>query len=489
MGKNSAEQQQSFDENQVEAAASSVPARRSRKKSATVIPLTAADLSDPAQDSVSDLVPVELAQFLATNEAEGKQQFQRSLDLFGEGAPITESRNDLVLKKSSQRIRFETSLTVLQRKLLNAFIFVARPTMSQNDTFRVPVDYLSWCVGHDRADMGYLKESIRGMKKTIEVKQGEKWAMTSLLADVSFDGKDIVYQVPPIARAAFGAPKRYYYISMVVNSRFKSKYAHTLYEMLKEFEYRGETPMMSVDEFRERMSVEKHEYLEFKRLSVRTITGPLQELEELSDFTATVEYDTRGRKTIGLKFIIKPNPKNRFSPESGERIRPEYWTMLKDDFGLNRTQLDELTRAYIAERIEEVCDVLYYRYVLKNKEMKHGYRLLTSALQDTEDKYHLTNREKAELQLVRDKRQKVSLHDELRAAQAHAHASKVAQFSALWASWSEAQQQSQWTAFLGAPERASLPARILKTTTPDLSHPMVSAALMNFLMRTGELGE
>ena len=86
---------------------------------------------------------------------------------------------------------------------------------------------------------------------------------------------------------------------------------------------------MSFKEFRERTCVEKHEYREFKRLSTRTIIGPLRELEELGDVTGDVQYTTRGRKIV----VIKPNPQNGFASDPGERIRPEYWCMLKNESG------------------------------------------------------------------------------------------------------------------------------------------------------------
>ncbi|MDE1171183.1 MAG: replication initiation protein [Verrucomicrobium sp.] len=436
-------------------------------------------------------VPKELAQFLATNEAEGLTQYQRSLDLFDEGTQITEARNDLLLKKSSQRIRFETSLTLLQKKLLNALLFVARPTLSGREMFSVPVDYLSWCVSHDRSDMGYLKDSLKAMKRTIEVEEGEKWLLTSLLADVLFDGKNIIYDIPPLVRRAFSAPKRYYYISMVANARCRSKYSHSLYEMLKEFEYRGETPVMTIEEFRERMGVEKHEYPEFKRLSARTITGPLQELEEMSDLTATVDYATKGRKIVGIMFYIKPNPKNQFPTDSNERIRPEYWTMLKDEFGLNRSQLDEVTRVHSAKRVEEVCDVLFYRYITKKKEIKNGFKLVSSGLNDTEGKYHLTNREKDELAVLREREQTMSVEQKMRDAQVRAHEARVAEFNHRWATWSDQEQQFHWSVFVKEPEFMTLQkAKLVSASdTPNLNAPMVHSAFMNYLLRTGRLGD
>jgi hypothetical protein len=474
------------------AAKARAPARKSR--ALTVAQPVQAQPEADVPESLKGLIPAELAQFLDTNVAEGREQYQRSLDLFGEGTAIEDSKQDFLLKKGSQRIRSETSLTLLQRKLFNALLFVARPALAKEGMFSVPVDYLSWCVSHDRSDMKYLKESVRAMKKqVIEVENDNgQWFMTNLLADAGFDGKNLVYDLPALIRATFSAPKRYYYISMVVNARFRSKYALALYELLKEYEYRGETDVLTIEEYRQRMGVEKHEYPEFKRLSARTITGPLQELEEVSDFSATPVYTYRGRKILGVKFVIKPNPKNQYNDDAGERIRPEYWSMLKDDFGLNRTQLDEVTRAHPAARIEEVCDVLYFRYIARDKEISNGYRLLTKALQDTDDNYHLTNREKNELVLLKERQQKKSFEQEMQEAQTRALGRRMAEFADLWANWTDPEQREQWCMFLESIECQPLrTARLIKTpnAAPNLEHPAIMSAFMNFLLRTGKLGD
>lgn len=448
-------------------------------------------------ESLRKSVPEELARFLETNAAEGKEQFQQSLELFDDGTGIADSPSDIVLKKGSQRIRSEVSLTLLQKKLFNALLFVARPNLTKEGMFSVPVDYLSWCVSHDRSDLKYLKDAIRAMKKVVieiensDAKPSDPWFMTNLLADAGFDGRNLVWDFPALIRRNHSAPQRYFYISMVVNARFRSKYSLSLYEMLKEYEFRGETPWMTIPEFRERVGVEKHEYLEFKRLSERVIVSPLKELEEVSDFKAEVAYQFRGRKIIGIKFSIAANKKNQLE-DGGDRIRPEYWTMMKDEFGLNRNQIDELTRAYPSSRVEEICDVLFYHYIVGKKKIGNGYRLMAKALQDEGGSYHLTNRQKNELLGYKERQETKTFDQQMLETQQRQHAKRVVDFQQAWAGWTKDQQQKQWHLFLNSVEAGPLiTTRIIKghPTEPQIDHPGIKPAFIGFLTRTGQIGE
>lgn len=480
-----------------------IRSRRSSRRIATS-PALSSEVSDFVEvlsaDSATELLNAEeprddvalsgYTRFTEANEAEGKRQYQQSLDLFDQGAAIVDLKANLVLKKSSGSIRSTSALTLLQRKLFNALLFIARPSLSTQTSFKVPVDYLSWCVNHDRVDSSYLKESLTEMKKVvIEVARGEKWALVSLLGTVVFEGRDLYYEVPKAIQHIFNAPKKYYYISMAVNARFRSKYALALYELIKENEYRGATDIMSVDEFRDRMGIDKEEYKEFKRLSARTITAPLQELEELSDYTAEVEYKSRGRKIIGIQFKnIRPNNKNKLDAENSERIKPEYWTMMRDDFGLSRSQIEQISSNYPSAKVEEICDVLYYRYICKDREIKNGHRLLNTAFQDTDDKYHLTNREKNELAVVKERKKKKSLEEQQEETLRQEYATRKLRLVEMWGNLTDEEQNRHWHAFgLAEESKGIIATGHYKFGVYNLEHPAVNNAFMNYALRMGLL--
>ncbi len=62
---------------------------------------------------------------------------------------------------------------------------------------------------------------------------------------------------------------------------FTSKYALCLYEIFIDYHNIGQTPVISLYDFRKLMGIEKHQYKEFKRLSLRVIKPALKELSTI----------------------------------------------------------------------------------------------------------------------------------------------------------------------------------------------------------------
>ncbi len=62
---------------------------------------------------------------------------------------------------------------------------------------------------------------------------------------------------------------------------FSSKYSLCLYEIFIDYHNIGQTPVISLDDFRKLMGIETHQYTEFKRLSLRVIKPALEELNTI----------------------------------------------------------------------------------------------------------------------------------------------------------------------------------------------------------------
>lgn len=108
-------------------------------------------------------------------------------------------------------------------------------------------------------------------------------------------------------------------LDLDLQKRFGSKHALTLWELCTDYlgakrDY-GETPWISVDDFRLLMGIEKEEYARFNNLNLRVISPALAEVNNVSDFRVTVEYQHKGRKITALKFkmrrvVMLPEPAN-----------------------------------------------------------------------------------------------------------------------------------------------------------------------------------
>jgi lipase chaperone LimK len=66
----------------------------------------------------------------------------------------------------------------------------------------------------------------------------------------------------------------------------------------------GETPFISVDEFRELMGVGEDEYESFARLNEKVIKKAISEINALSDLAVTVRFERKMRKIDALKFCV-----------------------------------------------------------------------------------------------------------------------------------------------------------------------------------------
>jgi hypothetical protein len=438
----------------------------------------------------------DMARLYLINENEGKANYQASLELFQDGTSIAESKQEVLLKKVSQRVKYVNPFGLLQSKLHNALMFVARPNITTQPHFSVSLEYLSWVVDHNTNDYAYMKESLTEMQQTlmqIPDDGDKKWFSTQMVQDVYIDGPMLYYKIPPFLCKLYAAPASFYHISMRMNARFKSKYTLSLYELLRENLWKGSTGHIPLAEFRDRMGIATNEYTEFKRLSMRAIQPALAELEELGEICATVQYGRVNRFVTSVNFIIVQNPKNQIDFD-GAYLDPGRYKELREEFGLSQKQLKEITESFPVDRIEEIADVLLYRYVItKQKQgVRNWFVLFKSALKDTEDRYILTTSEKAELALFREQRQHaVQLADaqrrERESERRHAEVAKsqINRMDQFWVSLAEEEKQSLWDSFLASPEGKHIrTSRKLKAgSTPDVTHPLAKASFTDFLKR------
>ena len=453
-----------------------------------------AEMLSPADQAalLEQLSSDELARFYLSNELEGKRVYQRSQELFEKGVSIVNVQEELLLKKATERVRFKKPPKLLQRQLHNVLLFVARPYLATQDVFEVSLEYLTWAVEHKVNGYGYIKESLEEMQQCLmQITFNGHWFSTQILQDVNISPDNILsFRLPPVLRKLYAAPQRYYHVSMKMNARFRSKYAHALYELLMENRsFRKDTGFMTVEEFRERMGIAPGEYTEYKRLAARVLTPALKELEELGDYYAEVEYRHEARKVVGLKFHIKENTKNALPFEVS--LDPDTFAVLREEFGLNQKQITELTQTHDVKRISEVADVLFYRYIVRKKSVRNGFRLVQNALSDTEDNYFLTNTEKNELQAIKARRKQEVQLAQIEQARIESQTKLVGRFDEWWANLAEVDRLTTWDRFLDEPEsvlvRQSRKGK--KGALPDLGSQFVKAGLVSFVSRTGQLSE
>jgi len=86
-------------------------------------------------------------------------------------------------------------------------------------------------------------------------------------------------------------------------SRMTSMHAIRLYELLVQFKATGWREF-TVDEFREVMGIERHEYRLTNNLRVRVLEVAINQINELTDYEVKVEDLRKGRKVTGFRFFF-----------------------------------------------------------------------------------------------------------------------------------------------------------------------------------------
>jgi hypothetical protein len=111
-------------------------------------------------------------------------------------------------------------------------------------------------------------------------------------------------------------------------NHFSGKYEAVIYKLCKDYVGVGQTPYMTVKEFREYMGLRESEYMAFKDLSRNVIVNPSARVNDsdVSDIFVEPEFEKEKRVVVGLRFKVKrkrqtsipfpefePNPAFRFA--------------------------------------------------------------------------------------------------------------------------------------------------------------------------------
>jgi len=236
-----------------------------------------------------------------------------------------ETENEVI--KASAAIQIEGKITALQRRTWNVLLAHAYDELPHQERHAIRVPDLMRDLEYNSGDQEYLKEALEALvgcrlKWNILDKDGQtEWGVAAMLAGAKISRGICVYDYGSILREKLYNPRMYARLSLVVQNRFKSKYSLALWENCVDYlgakRDCGETPWIDVDEFRKLMGVEDSDYYAalFKKLKQKVITPALDEINDVSGFSVTVDYRHKGRKVTALKFkmrrvILLPEPAN-----------------------------------------------------------------------------------------------------------------------------------------------------------------------------------
>ena len=217
--------------------------------------------------------------------------------------------------KASAAVQVQNKMTLLQRRAWNILLAHAYDELPTKASHHIGVHDLMQVLEFHSKNEDYLKDALEALvgckvKWNVLDKDGTAiWGVAALLAEAEIKAGVCTYAYGPKFRSLLYNPKMYARVCLSLQNRFDSKHALALWELCIDYlganrDY-GETPFISLEHFRELMGITEGMYPTFKRLSEKVINPAIAEINRLSDFRVTVEYQRQSRKIMALKFKIR----------------------------------------------------------------------------------------------------------------------------------------------------------------------------------------
>lgn len=121
----------------------------------------------------------------------------------------------------------------------------------------------------------------------------------------------IVFKLPSFIEdlvKGLDEPKAIFHaLNWEIFNSISGKYQAYIYKLCRDFIGVGRTPYMEIEAFRDYMGIDTHEYKEFRDLNKWVISGPVKDINasDFSDLTIEIDWEKSGRKTLGLRFLVK----------------------------------------------------------------------------------------------------------------------------------------------------------------------------------------
>ena len=219
------------------------------------------------------------------------------------------------LIKHSAAIQIQNNITLLQRRAWNVLLWHAYNELPTKEIHHIHVAELAHILGYDSHNQEYLKEALRALVNcTVEWnildKDGaEEWGIATLLAGAKIARGICSYTYEPMMRVRLHNPSMYARLDLSLQNRFESKYGQVLWELCTDYlgsrREQGETPFIPLEQFKKLMGITEGMYALYKLFSQRVLKPAVAEINRVSDFRVTVDYQRQGRKVMALKFHIR----------------------------------------------------------------------------------------------------------------------------------------------------------------------------------------
>ena len=285
--------------------------------------------------------------------------------------PVRSLDTSLELKKHVGAIHVKGTLSLLQRKAVNALLLNAYHELPDEDVkeHAIRLADLADALGYNSNDHELLKDTIETLVETkvrwnvLDADGQEGWGVSGLLASAVTKPRSGTchYAYSVHLRRLLYNPAVYARINLAVQARFTSQYALALYENCLRFVRTGSTGWLPVADWRGLLGVGEGQYPTYKAFRQHVLAKAVKQVNRVGHIQVEMETDRRGGRSIShLRFLVRrgvpllPSTDDADVVETsdGEEHAPGMPLVARlAEFGLTERQVEE-TAALPPDRVE-----------------------------------------------------------------------------------------------------------------------------------------
>lgn len=240
---------------------------------------------------------------------------------------------DLVVKDNALiEASYKLSL-VEQRLILMAIVEMRKPLDYQNKPREIVIsasDYARHFDTHINTAYQALQDATKDLMARqftfIDIVDGKKIKKTSRwVSEIGYGVNEAVVTMkfaPAIMPLISELERRFTSYSLDRIASLNSAYAVRLYELLIQWRSTGLTPLIKLDDLRQKLGVEKNEYPRMTDFKKRVLDLGIQQINEHTDITAKYKQIKKGREIVGFEFSFKEKSKPIDSTSKGVERDP-----------------------------------------------------------------------------------------------------------------------------------------------------------------------
>jgi plasmid replication initiation protein len=237
---------------------------------------------------------------------------------------------------------------VEQRLILMAIVEMRKPLDYQNKPREIVIsasDYARHFDTHINTAYQALQDATKDLMARqftfIDIVDGKKIKKTSRwVSEIGYGVNEAVVTMkfaPAIMPLISELERRFTSYSLDRIASLNSAYAVRLYELLIQWRSTGLTPLIKLDDLRQKLGVEKNEYPRMTDFKKRVLDLGIEQINEHTDITAKYKQIKKGREIVGFEFSFKEKSKPIDSTSKGVERDPTTADMFLE--GLTDKQL------------------------------------------------------------------------------------------------------------------------------------------------------